>query len=531
MERKILISVVTMLGLVSCIRNTVPYPTIVPEVKSIEVTEAASIDINASKREISIVLNEDADITNVSIGNAVLEPEMTKSEPAMSGSFDLSAPQTFVLETYQFYNWTISATQTIDRYVQVAGQIGQCVIDEVNCRVIIYVSPKADLSNIKVLSYRFGPASTTTCEPDLTTISNFTTERTIKVTRFGKTADWHVFVEKSESVVNFSSVDAWTRVAWLYASGIAGSDCGFRYRKAGEADWTDVPKSEVQVDGGSFKACIEGLDPETGYECVAYCGSDQSEVRSFTTEGEMQLPNAGFEVYSKAESANYYSWFAEGSAFTSKWWDSGNAGSTMVGASASICTPDTQEKSEGKASARLNSRYVVIKFAAGNLFSGEFSGLVGTSGGIVDFGRPFTLRPRKLVFSMKYECGKIDYVNGYPDNDPVKIGDPDRCNVYIALGDWDYRKYGGTKDSPVRVNTTKKETFFDSNSENVIAYGTYVRSTSTEGWIEVEIPLEYRTTSRIPTHIIVSCAASMLGDYFTGSSSSTLWIDDMRLVY
>ena len=203
----------------------------------------------------------------------------------------------------------------------------------------------------------------------------------------------------------------------------------------------------------------------------------------------------------------------------------------MVGASASICTPDTQDKKEGSASARLNSRYVVIKFAAGNLFSGEFAGLVGTSGGIVDFGRPFTLRPRKLVFSMKYDCGKIDYVNGYPDGEPVKVGNPDRCNIYIALGDWDYKKYGGSKDSPVRVNTTQKETFFDKDSEGVIAYGSYVRDSSTDGWTDVEIPLEYRSTSRVPSHIIVSCAASMLGDYFTGSSTSTLWIDDVRLVY
>ena len=34
-----------------------------------------------------------------------------------------------------------------------------------------------------------------------------------------------------------------------------------------------------------------------------------------------------------------------------------------------------------------------------------------------------------------------------------------------------------------------------------------------------------------PTHIIVTCAASYLGDYLTGSSKTKLWIDKMELVY
>ncbi|MCF0174591.1 MAG: PCMD domain-containing protein, partial [Bacteroidales bacterium] len=54
---------------------------------------------------------------------------------------------------------------------------------------------------------------------------------------------------------------------------------------------------------------------------------------------------------------------------------------------------------------------------------------------------------------------------------------------------------------------------------------------STDGWIEVEIPLDYRSVTRRPTHIIVSAASSILGDYFTGSSTSILWLDDLKLEY
>ena len=107
----------------------------------------------------------------------------------------------------------------------------------------------------------------------------------------------------------------------------------------------------------------------------------------------------------------------------------------------------------------------------------------------------------------------------------------DRCQVFVAVGDWDYRKYGGSPDSPVQVNTLERSTFFNPKGEAVIGYGTYVTNKATNGWIKVEIPIEYTTTSRKPTHIIVSCAASMLGDYFTGSTKSTLWVDGIELHY
>ena len=532
MSRKNLILMVSMmLGLVSCIKNTVPYPSIVPEIKALISDDAKAVEINTEDREIKIELKETADLSAVNISSVLIEPDNFKTSPSLEGTFDLTKPMEVTISVYEDFVWTIYASQHIERYVKLSNQVGPCFIDEQNHRVIVYVSPKANLRYLSVLEFHLGPDETTSIAEDIFARKDFSTPVSLTVTEKGKTSEWTLFVEKSQSVVNMESVDAWTRVAWVSASGVAENMNGFRYRAAGQEEWITLPQSAIEEDGGQFKACIDGLEPLTSYECVAFSGNDISETVEFTTEAEEQLPNASFETWSKAESSNYYSLFSADSEYKTKWWDSGNAGSTMVGASASICGPDQAEKTDGTTSARLNSRYVVIKFAAGNLFSGEFSGLVGTSGGIVDFGRPFTLRPRKLVLSLKYDCGQIDYVNGHPDNAPVAIGDNDRCNVYIALGDWDYKKYGGSKECPVRVNTTKKETFFDPAGENVIAYGSYVGDKSTDGWIEVEIPLEYKSNSRVPSHIIVSCAASMLGDYFTGSSKSTLWVDNMRLIY
>jgi hypothetical protein len=113
------------------------------------------------------------------------------------------------------------------------------------------------------------------------------------------------------------------------------------------------------------------------------------------------------------------------------------------------------------------------------------------------------------------------------------------------LGTWDYRTYGGSKDSPVHINTTDANTFVDfSKDPSTIAHGDLIIyndgyvlngldmvSASTGEWAEYIIPLDYHDMDKLPTHIIVSCAASQYGDYFTGCSSSKLWIDKVELVY
>lgn len=516
----------------SCIKNDLPYPSVVPNVTSVNVADAEKVDIDNDAERIDIVLEEQADISRVMILGISFDNPEVRMTPVLDGAVDLSSPVSFTLSTYQDYQWTMAATLNISYRFAVANQVGEATVDAVNRRVVAKVSKGTDLTAIRVLDYKLGPAELTSYSKDLSSISDFSGPVSIDVTVREDTSRWIIFIEESDISVKINSLDAWTRVAWVSAECVAGRENGIRYRKAGDSVWTEMPDNQMVSSAGAFDMALDGLEPLADYECYAYSGSDCSDIWRFTTEGEIQVPNSGFEVYSNAESSKYYSWWENGSSSCgSKWWDSGNQGSTMVGESACICSPDTEDKAGGAACARLDSRYVVIKFAAGNLFCGEFAGLEGISGGKVNFGRPFTLRPRKLTLMLKYRPGKIDNIGGYPDGYPVSMGDSDRCQIFVALGDWDYRKYGGTSDCPVQVNTTRKETLFNPEGENVIGYGSYVNDRETEGWTKVEIPIEYRTKSRKPAHIIISCASSMLGDYFTGSSSSVLRLDDIRLEY
>ena len=517
----------------SCIENDIPYPVIPASITSLEVEGARQVRIDAEKQKVEIELEEAVNIRAVNILSAALEPENAVPSLKLQGEFDLSQPVKVVLKTYQDYSWTIAATQPIERKLKVEGQIGAAVIDEVNCRAVVKVPADYDIRNLNIVELKLRPDGITGYNPEPSQIHNFTNGARVDVTCHGRTQTWTLFAELTDVLVEMLSVNAWTAVAWLEGRGIAGQQAGFRYRKQG-GEWIELP-CETSSDG-KFGAVVEDLEPDTAYEVLAYSDDAQSASLHFTTESERQLPNSGFETWSNAESSKYYSFYDPASAdpqLQSKWWDDGNSGSTTIGSKYAITMPELEDVYEGQSSAKLKSEYVIIKFAAGNLFSGEYYKTIGTSGGVVRLGRPFTLRPRKLKLHLKYNCGVITEktFSDKPENDPVEVGDNDRAIVYIALGDWDYRKFGGSQDSPVEVNTTDKSTFFDPSSEAVIAYGQFVTDQSTDGWIEVEIPLEYRSFTRKPTHIIVLAAASMLGDYFTGSSDSVLWIDSLQLEY
>ena len=72
---------------------------------------------------------------------------------------------------------------------------------------------------------------------------------------------------------------------------------------------------------------------------------------------------------------------------------------------------------------------------------------------------------------------------------------------------------------------------FNKNDANIIAYGEFISGQSTSAYQQITIPLEYRALNRTPRYLVIVCAASKYGDYFIGGVGSTLWLDEMELVY
>jgi len=300
-----------------------------------------------------------------------------------------------------------------------------------------------------------------------------------------------------------------------------------------DSNWTAI--ASKRTGEGTYDGIMTGLLPQTTYSYRLLIGKEIiGSPLSLTTADAPQLPNNGFEVTSNTESSKWTSFYDPSSSYEelkTKFWDSGSSASAgLMGASYAICYSDSDVPSGigSTKSARLQSMYAVVKFAAGNLFVGEFSGLDGMNGK-VNFGRPWTSRPTAVRFWYKYSGGKIDHAGG-----GAVEGEYDMFSIQIALGTWSHTKYGGSRNCPVQVNTGDQSTFWDYPTlPETIAYGKLEeRGTgSTSSWKQVIVPLDYKDSSTFPTYILVSCAASKWGDYFAGCSSSKLYLDNFELVY
>ena len=528
-----------------CIENDIPYPIVECRIESIEAVGLAGEPvIDYTERRVTLPLLETTDIQDVVITEAKLTDGASASV-GLVGRHDLRGPKTVVLSLYQDYVWTIEAEQTIQRSFTVAGQVGATVWDFANRTARAYVGFD-DLSDVQIKSLKLGPAGITTMS--CAGVSRFDENsdfsagafshlrdfeespyRQISVSCHNRTEVWTIYVEHTDATVMLTRVDGWVRTAWFYGEGLSDSELGFRYRRVGDAAWTTVPQSELIFDGGAFSTRVRGLQPECEYEVMAYSGEDESAVTTFTTQPELPLPNGGFEDWSQSGNV-IYPYLTGGVPF----WDTGNKGSTTLGADYNITTGitgDIRPGTSGKMAAQLSSRYVVLKFAAGNIFVGKYDSTVGTNGKI-NFGQPFTSRPVALRGWVKFVNGPVDKIGKQPaDRNLTANVDMDEGMIYIALGTWTPDKYGGSAESPVQVYSADEKTFFNKNAADVVAYGEQVFTEPTNGWVQFEIPLDYRATDIVPTHLVLVCSASRWGDYFTGSTQNRMWLDDFEFVW
>lgn len=317
--------------------------------------------------------------------------------------------------------------------------------------------------------------------------------------------------------VTTGSVNPWAMFAYVngeYTTESAPEGLGFQYRKASETEWTDFA-GEISYEGKTFSAKITGLEPETEYEFRAVTAQDRRDdnVVSFTTEAADQLPNFNFDSWYK----DGKNWYANADMGDNYFWDSGNKGANTL----SEVNPTSPEETfvvSGKA-VRMESKYVILAFAGGNIYSGSFGSVSGL-GASINFGRPYTCRPTALHGWYSYAPKAIDKVKApYED---LK-GTMDVGKIYVALTDW---------SSPFNVNTNTGTFFVPDEDPAVIAYGELEIPENSNGeYKEFTIDLEYRDLERIPTHVLVVATASKYADYFTGGVGSTMYIDEFEFLF
>ena len=232
---------------------------------------------------------------------------------------------------------------------------------------------------------------------------------------------------------------------------------------------------------------------------------------SGTLHAQQQLPNMSFDTWEKKGKV----WYATG-------WDSGNKGTSTLGKN--VTEPEEEfvaVKGEGKKAARLKSQFVGVlgigKFASACAYTGSFIKVIGTSGSQLSFGVPFSQRPASLHGYYAYTPGVIDYASKELKS---KMGQMDHGHIEIFLTVW---------DKPFVIDNTK-DIALDPKAPDVIGYGVLDFGAATDGYVEFNIPIVY-TSDATPTYIGIMSSSSRWGSYFTGSTQSVLYLDELELRY
>lgn len=507
-----------VIALSACIQNDIPYPVMRLSITGFAVDgQIGETIINNEERTVTVTLLDSVDIKKVLVTH-LSYTDGAETDLVVNTTVDLSSPREVVLSLYKDYSWKIIANQEVERVFSVKNQVGKAVFDAKNRQAIVYVNKKTLLNKITVKDLKLGPISSE-ITPDFTTLKDFTKEQKVNVTFKGNTEEWALYAFITDKVVFTTEANGWTHVAWLYGEGQEDMLNGFEIREASATEWTRIDQSLVKQDGVNFSACVSQLKDHTEYVCRAVAGTDDyGDEMPFKTTEAIPLEGGTFDGWTQ----NGKVWNPWGDSET-PFWDTGNKGATTLGESNSVPTDDIWSgKATGKA-AKLESKFVGVgsagKMAAGNLFVGKYVATDGTNG-VLSFGQPYTAYPTRLKGYYKYQSAIID--NASTEYDFLK-GVPDTCSIYIAIGDW---------ESPLEIRTKpSNRKLFDKNDKNVIAYGEFVSATSTFVYQELNIELEYRTTNRKPTYIIMVCSASKYGDFFVGGSGSVLYVDEFSLEY
>lgn len=298
----------------------------------------------------------------------------------------------------------------------------------------------------------------------------------------------------------------------------SASEIMIGYRIAG-SEWKKIAASKDPSQENIYTAQATDFSAGKNYEYRLFIDSAETGAQATTASPEGgQIPDADFENWSQS-GACIYPYAAGGT----QWWDTGNPGSTTLGEdyNLTVSSTDIRPGSKGKYSAYMHSDYPSMlgigKFAAGSIFFGRFVGTQGTNGK-TDFGRPytFTARPKAVKFWYKNSQGTINKTGN------IEKSGTDLLKVFVAFCNW---------TEPHRVDTSNSGTFFDPrNAEGVTAYGYFETIESSAEWTEKTIDIIYNSDEK-PNYLVFTFTVSGYGDYFTGSTDSWGYLDDVELVY
>ncbi len=312
------------------------------------------------------------------------------------------------------------------------------------------------------------------------------------------------------------------------------------------ADLKNLVVSDIELTDG---ATVSGISEGNAFDLsrgLSVSVSNGEETAEYVVQAGYQYPGSDFNHWVKD---------AFGKTNDIDGWDNGN--------NDAVTSTKTLTVNENEQVIKMESIYASVlgvgRFASGNMFIGYFNPkgvgtlkLTGYNDGneLIDFGRPFSGRPRFVEFDVKYQ------------------GKGDSCDLYIIL---EHRsrtskegknQYRASSDVNTLIASAwyRATTVTSENDPDVVS----ITDASRAGYKTVRLALKYgvplagspiynssvfnkklKNTNGIDnhmvqtespddfdvTHIRIVMASSALGNLYEGSVGATLWADEVRLFY
>jgi hypothetical protein len=240
-----------------------------------------------------------------------------------------------------------------------------------------------------------------------------------------------------------------------------------------------------------------------------------------------QLPNSGFDEW-------FYAWPSPnatkeqiGRSAAALFWCTTN--DPLAGFEATKATGESGSAGDYAAQLRTTVKEVlgIKKLGAAGLFIGFFKlnlAYISKPERMTKMGRPFLLRPTKVVFSGKYTAGHPYYVENPDTKRPVEAEGNDQGSCRVRLEHW-----ADASGKPLFNYMPVTQEEYDAVTRDVVGEGELLISPVTD-WTRMEVPVTYHSAAQV-THIVVDFASSKDGALFRGASGSMLTVDNFQLLY